>query len=100
MKYETQRRQAVQAFSIVAAALYGVVLTTGVLTLLFILIAATRGMTAVDLYAQTFPRFRGAGEAQIPPIGYAIFVLYIMISSGIAIFSRRRFARKWSARID
>lgn len=101
MKPEMRRTRPAGVITIFAAALYGVLVTTGALTLVFVIAAAIGGTSVIDLYAETFPRLRGgAPGTRIPVLGYAVFVLYIVVASGIAVISRWRFAQKWSRRID
>jgi hypothetical protein len=72
-------------------ALFGVVIATGTLTIGGAIFAAAAGYALGDLYALTFPSFRGsAGRPEIPPAVYAIFVAYVVGAAEIAILYRRR----------
>ena len=98
---ETKRPRSMQVVSIFAAAIYGVLVTTGALTLVLVGAAAMSGGSVTDLFAEVFPRFRGGPSAtRIPALGYAIFIIYTVVASAIAMMSRRRLSRKWSQRAD
>jgi hypothetical protein len=91
------KRARPNAVAIVAASLYSVVLTTGALMLVLAVAAAMKGGSVADLFAEVFPRMRGGVMAtEIPGLGYALFVIYIVVASTIAIITRRRFAQRWS----
>jgi hypothetical protein len=101
MTAETEHSHPFQILPIVAAAFYGVLITTGALTLVLVIAAAMSGGSVTDLFAEVFPRFRGGtNTTQIPGLGYAIFIIYTVVASTIAVMSRRRFARRWSRRAD
>ena len=74
---------------------YGVVVATGVLTIVFAIAAAVRGSSLGDLYVEVFPRFRGGGHvSDIPLLAYAIFFAYVIAAAELAILHRRRLARR------
>lgn len=85
-------------FAIVASAVYGTIVATGVLAIGFVAVAAVKGYSPVDFYAETFPSFRGPGVTQIPPVVYAIFFLYVIGAVEVALVYRRRLSNRWSRR--
>jgi len=100
MTNEQQPSRWVQGIGMIAAALYGIVVVTGVATVLFIVIATWNGTNAVDLYAEIFPRFRGnADHSQMSGFAYAVFAVYIAAASYVAILSRRRSTQRWAQRL-
>ncbi len=99
MTAQTQHPQPFQFLPILAAAFYGVLVATGALTLVLVAAAAMSGGSVTDLFADVFPRFRGGtNTTRIPGLGYAIFIIYTVVASTIAVVSRRRFAHRWSRR--
>jgi hypothetical protein len=88
-----------QFLAIAAAAIYGVVLATGALTIVLAITAAAHGYGLGDLHAEAFPRFRGGQPVTtISPIAYAMFFGYVIAAGQIAIVCRRRLAKRWSSR--
>lgn len=70
---------------------YGVVLSTGLLTIALGMIARLNDTSLVEYYQYVFPRFRGgAVPAQIPGWGYVVFVLYTGAAAAIAVHTRKR----------
>ena len=84
--------------AIVASAVYGTIVATGVLAIGFVTIAAVKGFSPIDFYAETFPSFRGPGVTQIPPVVYAIFFLYVIGAVELALAYRRRLSNRWTRR--
>lgn len=101
MTNEIKRRRPNTVVNIIAASIYSVVVTTGGLMLVLAVAAGMKGASVADLFAEVFPRFRGGVDAtQIPGLGYAIFVIFIVAAAALAVSSRRRFASRWSRRSE
>ena len=72
------------------AAFFSVSLATGMLAIGFALAAMLQGHTVGDLYADIFPRYRGAGGAtELPRYVYAIFFVYVVIAAELSGIFRR-----------
>ena len=80
----------------VAAAVYAVIVATGVFTIVVAVFASIKGYTILDLYAETFPRFRGDSDpVTIPTMVKLSFAVYVLAAAEIALFFRRRLAARW-----
>jgi len=83
--------------SIVGAAVYAVIVTTGLLVVGLTIYAALNDQNLADLYTRTFPSFRGGPVVTPVPRGALIlFGIYAFAASQIAIVARRWIARRLS----
>jgi hypothetical protein len=78
------------------AAVYSLVIATGLLTLILLTAAALSGRSLGDFYAAAFPTFRGHGPTDdIPLLAYPLFVSYVVFTASVAVSCRRRIAERW-----
>lgn len=79
----------------VMAAVSAVVIATGALVIVLIVIATVQGQTLMELYYNTFPRYRGAHDgSDASMVVRVIFFLYVLGSAVGAMILRARFARR------
>jgi predicted permease len=84
---------------IVFSSVYAIVIAMGTLTIALSLTAWANGTNFVEYYQYVFPHFRGTSPGmQIPPFGYAAFLMYIAVAASVAIHARKRFERAWIQR--
>jgi len=79
--------------SILASAIYAVVLSTGLLTITLCIVSALHRTSFVEYYEDIFPRYRGGiSPIHMPSWGYAAYVAYIVVATTIALQTRKRIA--------
>lgn len=79
---------------VIAAAVRGIVVATGLLAISFIVFAAATHQGVGDLYTSYFPRFRGSAEpVTIPRGAYLVFVAYVIAAAELAIWRVRQYRK-------
>jgi len=96
MTTSTEHPLRAEIFAVAAAALLGVIIATGMLTIGLTIYAALQGASIGDWYAQTFPEFRGMpSPVPTPRFVYVLFFAYVIVAAQVALVVRRRIEKSW-----